>query len=438
MTPVTQALLDKVRDAGLLEAETGEPVHVLLARSADLVVANGSAAEPLVRLETQLLIHHAEEVILGLKLAMQATGAKKGIVAVKRSDRDAVQALERAINTDGFAKFHVQIHELPSIYPAGDALTLTTLLEADPAGTLLLNAMTLFQVAGAHRGQRLTRRLVTVTGAVQQPKTLWAPLGASFETLIEAAGGATFEGPAALLVGGPMRGRLADGFAGHVTHTTTNLAVLPQDHVLVRLRRTPRRFALRRAQSTCHACRRCTDLCPVYQAGGALEPHRVMRALHVPFEAPVPVFAATLECTNCQLCTFYACPSELSPASLILEVKAAQSSLGTSVLPRQAGLPGLRAAWRVPLARLAKRLGLYGLDYVAPLEAGEIRVRRIEIELGQGPEVTLHPAVRLGDRVSMGQLVARPAPDSPAVPLYAGIAGVVKSLGETLVIEEIG
>lgn len=437
MTPVTQALLDKVREAGLLDSDSGEPVHLVLGHAAELVVANAAAAEPLVRLETQLLVHHAEEVVLGLKLAMQATGAKRGAVAVKRSDRAAIAALQGAIQSDGFAKFHVQVHELPSIYPAGEARTLLGLMEANAEGTTILNAMTLQQVAAAHRAQRLTRRLVTVTGAVRAPKTLWAPLGTPFQDLIAAAGGPSCE-DTSLLVGGPLRGRLAEGFSGHVSHRTATLAVLPSDHLLVRRRRVPRRVELRRAQSACHSCRRCTDLCPAYQAGGNLEPHRVMRALHVPFDAPVPVFAATRECTDCQLCTLYACPAELSPASLIQDVKAAQSRLGESALPPKAARPHLRPDWRVPLGRLAKRLGLYGLDFVAPLDATELRVRRIELSLHQGPELTAVPAVRLGDRVSVGQLVARPAPDSQAVPLYSGIAGVVKSLGDTIVIEEIG
>ncbi len=437
MTALTQALLDKIREAGLVDGDAAEPVHRMLARTADLVVVNAAAAEPLVRVETQLLIHHADEVVLGLKLAMQATGAKRGVVAVKRADREAMQALEKAIGSDGFAKFHVQVHELPSLYPAGDALTLLGMLEADPESTVLLNAMSLYQVAGAHRGQKVTRRLVTVTGAVRAPKTLWAPVGTPFESLVEAAGGPAFEGPASLLVGGPLRGHLATGFEGHVTHQTGTIAVLPTDHLLVRRRSVPRRVELRRAQSACHSCRRCTDLCPVYQAGGSLEPHRVMRALHVPFDAPVAVLASTLDCTGCQLCTYYACPSELAPGTLIQEVKAVQASLGHAVLPRRQ-VAGPRTAWRVPLGRLAKRLGLYGVDYVAPLDTSEVRVRRIELSLPQGPELALVPAVRLGDRVSVGHLVARPAPDSQAAPVYAGIAGVVKSLGEAIVIEEIG
>lgn len=438
MTAVTQALLEKVREAGVRDAASGEPLHLMLGRTAELIVANGAAAEPLVRAETQLIVHHAEAVILGLKLAMQATGARKGAVAVKRSDHEALLALKAAIASDGFAKFHVALHELPAIYPAGDPATLLGLIGAAPEGTMLLDAMTLFQVAIAHRGQKVARRLVTVTGMVHTPKTVWAPFGASFESLIAAAGGPSFEGPASLIVGGPLRGRLADGFAGHVTYQTETLAVLPSDHLLIRRRMVSRRVELRRAQSACHSCRRCTDLCPVYQAGGALEPHRVMRALHVPFDAPVAVFASTRECTDCQLCTFYACPSELAPASLIQQVKAAQAALGEGMRPRQPGLPGLRRAWRVPLGRLAKRLGLYGLDFVAPLDAGDLRVRRIELPMEQGPELALLPAVRVGDRVSLGQIIARPAPDSQAVPLYSGIAGVVKSLGPVIVIEEIG
>lgn len=437
MTAVTQALLDKVREAGLQEAESGEPVHLMLGHPAELVVANGAAAEPLVRVETQLLIHHAETVVLGLKLAMQATGARKGAVAVKRSDHEALVALHRAIASDGFAKFHVVVHEVPAIFPAGEPRTLLGLIGAPFEGALILNVMTLFQVAIAHRGQKVSRRLVTVTGAVKSPKTVWAPFGAPFESLIEAAGGPSFEGPASLIVGGPLRGSLADGFTGHVTNRTGTLAVLPSDHLLVRRRRVPPRVELRRAQSACHACRRCTDLCPVYQAGGALEPHRVMRALHVPFDAPVAVFASTRECSDCQLCTFYACPSELAPANLIQQIKAVQSTLGLSS-PPPAGPADARRTWRVPLGRLAKRLGLHGLDFVAPLDASELRVRQIVLPLAQEPEMALVPAVRVGDRVSVGQLVARPAPLSRAVPLYSGIAGVVRSLGAAIVIEEIG
>lgn len=431
MTPITQALIDRIREAGVLGAHSGLPTHEQLASPVECVLANAASAEPLIRVDGHLVAHHAEDVILGLKLAMQVTGARKGVLVLKRSDEAAIAEATRAIQMDGYAKFHVELQVLPPRY-AADAASALVEAFSDGKSALVLEAMTLYHLAQAQRGQRMTRRLVTITGKVNAPKTLWAPIGTPFETLIAAAGGPSEPSEMALLVGGPLTGRLAS-LEDSLSVTTSTLALLPLDHRLVRRRLIPQKVDVRRAQSTCHSCEACTDLCPVYQQGSSLAPHRVMRALHLPFDARLDVFAATLDCTGCNLCTFYACPVELAPGRLMLEIQARQQNAKTSPARK---LPA-RSRLQVPLGRLAKRLGLYGLDFEAPLDSKELKVSRIALRLTQASDMELVPSVRVGDRVAFAQIVARPTSQSRALPVHTGLAGVVRSLDGAIVIEEI-
>src|SRR6185503_15365405 len=66
-------------------------------------------------------------------------------------------------------------------------------------------------------------------------------------------------------------------------------------------------------KSACDQCRYCTEYCPRFLLGYAVEPHQVMRSL---------AFTATGKeywnqwaalCCACGLCTLYACPEELFP-----------------------------------------------------------------------------------------------------------------------------
>jgi Na+-translocating ferredoxin:NAD+ oxidoreductase RnfC subunit len=424
MSPVTQDLLERVREAGLVGAASGDPLVDKLSRPAEVVIANGVSAEPLLRADAHLVTHFAGQVLTGLKLAMQLTRAKKGAIALKRSDREALAAAKRAIAEDGFAKFHVDLVELPSFYPAGEegflaaaivGKTVPTGGSAQDAGVLVLNVMSLYQLVDLKRGKSPTRRLVTVTGAVRRPVTVWAPWGTPFETLVAHAGGASCGGPWTVLAGGPMRGRL--DATGAVSATTGAIAVLPLDHRLVRRRLEPITVARRRAESTCHGCGRCTELCPAWQQGHPTDPHRVVRALGAD-----PALVAgrwTNGCTGCNLCTLYACPVELDPATLIADLRQRTQP---ETAPARELVP--RPISRIPLGRLARRLGLSGLDHVAPYDPADLIVPHLDLEVPPGAV----PCVRIGDWVSYGQVVARPGTGAGGAPVRCGIEGTVVAL----------
>ena len=75
---------EKVKAAGVVGAGgAGFPTHVKLSAKADIFVVNGAECEPMLRNDQQLMAKSPELLVKGLNWAMQATGAKEGIIALK-------------------------------------------------------------------------------------------------------------------------------------------------------------------------------------------------------------------------------------------------------------------------------------------------------------------------------------------------------------------
>lgn len=422
MKPAVAGLFERIRAAGILDARHGRPLVDLLATPTETIVADGTSLEPLVRAAGEMVLGAGHMLVRGLHAACETNGARRAVIALKASDRTAIAAAQKAIRANPHARYQVEVRTVAPRYPLDPAEVVT-----GPA--LWLDLATVCMLGDAQQGNRSTHRAVTVTGAVVDPRTFWVPMGTSYAELIKAAGGPTTGNPHWLLVGGPLTGVLQSELDGEVEHTTHTLALLPVDHPIVRLLGMPLGRMRRRAQDSCHACERCTELCPVAAAGGPLRPHKLMRALHAPLDASATLLMGAMACTGCHLCTLQACPAELAPSRLILELAAAQAAAG-HVVPAwtSSGEP-----LRLPLGRLVRRLGLTGLDHVAPLDPKRgVVVRRIARRL----DPSHIPLVKDGEVVKKGQLLAKCGPETGLVPLYSGVAGVVRSLGDaTIVIE---
>ena len=77
-------ILDMVKEAGVIGAGgAGFPTHVKLKADAEYILLNGAECEPLLRVDQQIMAIHPEEVIRGLLLGKQITGAKKAIIGIK-------------------------------------------------------------------------------------------------------------------------------------------------------------------------------------------------------------------------------------------------------------------------------------------------------------------------------------------------------------------
>ena len=64
-----------------------------------------------------------------------------------------------------------------------------------------------------------------------------------------------------------------------VTKTTAGVIVLPRDHHVMERKLKPPHQQAAIGKSACDQCRYCTEYCPRFLLGYAVEPHQVMRSL---------------------------------------------------------------------------------------------------------------------------------------------------------------
>ena len=94
---MAQDLVGAVRAAGVVGAGgAGFPTHVKLTAQVDTVIANGAECDPLLQCDQRLMESRATEMVRGVQLAMDVTGATRGILALKDEYGAAVAALRRA------------------------------------------------------------------------------------------------------------------------------------------------------------------------------------------------------------------------------------------------------------------------------------------------------------------------------------------------------
>jgi Na+-translocating ferredoxin:NAD+ oxidoreductase RnfC subunit len=435
-------LVEQVRAAGVVGAGGGGfPTHVKLSAKADTVIANGAECEPLLHKDAAVLEHRAPAVVRGVQLSMQAVGARHGIIAIKAKKHHAVEAVERACHGT-----EVKVQLLGDYYPAGDEYDLVYAVTGrliPPAGipiqvgVVVNNVETLANIAAASQGFAVTHKTLTVAGAVRQPVTLTVPVGVSFREAIESAGGLAISDPV-LCLGGLMMGETTDDLDTPVTKTATGVVVLPRTHHVIerKLKPAPAQAAI--GKSACDQCRYCTEFCPRYLLGYAVEPHQVMRTLAFTGtgEALFNQFAAL--CCSCGLCTLYACPEELFPKEACDAAKGAMRRAGQKWTgPTTVKVHPMGDGRHVPIKSLIRKLHVEQYDHPAPLLEGvELRPTRLVLPLKQSAGTGCQPLVKAGDRVRAGQPLGQVPEGSLGAVVHAPLNGVVKEVTQQSVILE--
>ena len=79
----------------------------------------------------------------------------------------------------------------------------------------------------------------------------------------------------------------------------------------------------------------------------------------------------------------------------------------------------------IPLSRLRGRLGLEPYNKSAPVTEAEVKVKRLIIPLSQHIGAPGEAVVKKGDKVTGGQLIAKPKDDALSVGIHASLSGTV-------------
>ncbi|NMC32530.1 MAG: electron transport complex protein RnfC [Veillonellaceae bacterium] len=423
---------DKVKAAGVVGAGgAGFPTHVKLAAQAEIFLVNGAECEPMLRTDQQLMAKSPELLVRGLELAMQATGAREGIIALKAKYGEAIAALKPLLRPN------MRIEILRDIYPAGDeviTLWLTTGRRVPPGGipinvgAVVNNPQTLMNVARAVDGTPVTTRTFTITGAVAKPMTVTVPLGVSLQKMLDLAGGPTCNCPA-FIDGGPMMGHLIDDLSQPVTKTTGGLIVLPEDHMLVRRKRQTMGSVLRIAKTVCEQCMYCTELCPRHIIGHELPPHLIIRTVnHNRLGAP-SVIRSALTCSECGVCEAYACPVGISPMRVNIALKTELRANNVRYEGELGPVDPMAENRLIPISRLVSRLNLGPwYPHHAPLQEQEYVAEEVTLMLKQHAGAPATSVVKVGDVVAKGQLVAEIPDGALGARIHASIDGVVSQV----------
>lgn len=423
---------ERVKAAGVVGAGgAGFPTHVKMEASAEIFLVNGAECEPMLRTDQQLMACYPELLIRGLELAMKATGAKEGIIALKDKYSEAIAALRPLLQPG------MRIEILRDVYPAGDeviTLWMTTGRRVPPGGiplhvgAVVDNPQTLINVAKAVDGENVTTRTLTVTGAVKKPLTVKVAIGTPLSELLALAGGPTC-GQAAFIDGGPMMGRLVDDLSRPVTKTTGGLIALPADHMLIVRKRQTMESVLRIAKTVCEQCCYCTELCPRHIIGHELPPHLIIRAVNHNRLGSPSVVRSALTCSECGVCEAYACPVGISPMRVNMALKAEFRANNIRYEGVLNPLDPMAENRLIPSSRLVSRLNLGPwYPHHAPLQSGEYVPECAELLLRQHTGAPSVPVVKAGDSVTKGQLIADIPAGSLGARLHSSISGTVEQV----------
>ncbi|MCF7732796.1 MAG: SLBB domain-containing protein [Akkermansiaceae bacterium] len=433
------SLVNHVRNAGVVGAGGGGfPAHVKLAAKADTIIANGAECEPLLHKDAAVLQHHAKEVVAGILLAADALGAADVVIAIKEKKKRAVEAATAACQGT-----RARIHLLGDYYPAGDEYDLVHAVTGRlipptgiplHVGVVVQNVESLVNVAAAAAGHPVIRKFITIAGAVARPASFEVPIGISLRECIAAAGGATVADPV-LAIGGMMMGETTADLDRPVTKTTAGAIVLPADHPVVLRKLKPATQMAAIGKSACDQCRYCTEFCPRYLLGYAVEPHQVMRSLGFTATGAERFSEWAALCCSCGLCTLYACPESLYPKEACDDSKAVLRELdwkwtGT----REVEVHPMVDGRRVPIKSLMRRLDIDGYDSPAPLAAEALTTTRAVLPLKQHAGAPAIARVKPGQTLAMGEVIAEPAADALGAILHAPFAATVEAVEATRII----
>jgi Na+-translocating ferredoxin:NAD+ oxidoreductase RnfC subunit len=409
-----------------------------LAAEADTVIANGAECEPLLHKDAVTMEEHAAEVVRGLLLVAEAVGAKDAVIGIKAKKKGAVAACREACKGT-----MARVQLLGDFYPAGDEVDLVyevtgRLIPAaglpKDVGCLVQNVESLVNIARAAEGQPVTRKTLTIAGAVADPFTATVPVGVKFRDLIELAGGATVPDPV-LFLGGMMMGRIVDDLDEPVTKTSGGVIVVDRAHPVARRKLHPQKSKEAIGKSACDQCRYCTELCPRYLLGYEVQPHQVMRSLAFTGTGAEKFSEWAALCCSCGLCTLFSCPEGLFPKEACDAAKEVLRKNGfkwTGASPAEAH--PMREGRRTPIKRLMRKLEIEQYDSPAPNRQIDLSPAQLVLPLKQHAGAPAQPKVSAGQSVSEGEVVAAPAEGALGALIHAPLDATVDSVSDSAIV----
>lgn len=303
----SEEIIKKIADAGIVGLGGAcFPTQVKLMppkdMSVDTLIINAVECEPYLTHNHQLMLEKPAEVLMGVRILMQALNIKKAIIGIEANKMDAVKSLrdDESMNRLIGESISIEVVPLKLKYPQGGEKQLIEALTGRkvpnggiPAavGCVVQNVGTAFAVYEAVQlNKPLVEVMMTVTGpSVTNPGNFIVRIGTPIEKVLEMAGGIPAD-TGKIIGGGPMMGKTYSHTNHPVSKRSSGLLLLPND------------MAAPLEEKNCIRCGKCVQHCPMGLAPYLLATQGEM-ALWDDMEQE-----QVANCIECGCCTF-TCPS---------------------------------------------------------------------------------------------------------------------------------
>lgn len=321
-----EEIVGKIADAGIVGLGGAcFPTHVKLCPPStcrpECLIVNGVECEPFLTADHQLMLEHAEEIMVGVFILMKAIRVNKAFVGIENNKPDAIRLMQKV----AVAYAGIEIVPLQVKYPQGGEKQLIDAIMGRqvPAGALpvsvgavVQNVSTVFAVYQAvQKNKPLFERVVTVTGdGLVNPSNLCVRVGTPVRQLVEACGGLP-EDTCKVICGGPMMGKALVNLDVPVSKGTSGILLMGGQE------------ARRAAVQPCIRCAKCVAVCPM-----GLEPYLLATvSAHGDFErAENENILSCIECGSCQ----FTCPSH---RPILDYVRLGKAKVGAMIRARKKG-----------------------------------------------------------------------------------------------------
>lgn len=307
--PNAEEVVEKIRESGLVGlGGAGFPTYIKYKTDAkiDTLIVNAAECEPYLTTDFVMGTRtELSEFFKTINVLLQAFHIKNCIIGVKADKEELITSLTNGIKAS--ENEHITLKKLKPRYPAGYERNLVyecTKRKYDvlpcEVGVIVNNIQTLIELGHFFfQGAVVSKRLITVSGMVNNPSNILTPFGLTADDALNAAGGSKLE-EGVVINGGPMCGEAISKGDVPLLVTCGGITVLP----LKKFREEP-----------CLRCGECTANCPCN-----LQPCEInYAAKHDDYDRVYDL--DVLRCVQCGLCS-YVCPSHIDVAAGVKQAKS--------------------------------------------------------------------------------------------------------------------
>ena len=303
-TASPEEILQGVQDAGIVGlGGAAFPTHVKLkvpeGKNCKILMLNGIECEPFLTTDHRVMLEQANDIFMGIRYLLKATGAKRTIIGVEANKLDAAEYLRSRVPNN----LAITIEVVPVKYPQGsEKMLIKSILGLEvPSGGLPIDlGIVTVNVATAAEigrllphGRGIQERVITVTGSgVEKKGNYLIPIGTPLRFVLEYVG--VDPNVKEVYMGGPMMGVAISNFDISVSKGTSGIVVFSKKSIEKKEKVHP-----------CIKCGACLEACAI-----SLNPSKLgVLAKFKAYEKMATQYNL-LDCFECGACS-YVCPSNI-------------------------------------------------------------------------------------------------------------------------------